>query len=242
LDQAVTAAWNAGIVVVAAAGNFGPGPMTIGVPGNNPYAITVGAVTDNYHPLQPSYYRLGSFSSAGPTSDGFVKPDVVAMGGHVLAYAPSNGTLTQEFPQWYDATHDELTLTGTSQAAAVTSGVVALMLQVNPSLTPDQVKCRLMASAQPAVNPDGTLAYSVFQQGAGLVNAYAAVYGSNAQGCANQGLNIAADLAGIAHFGGPANYDPATGTYYVTAAQKGTLLWGAPQPGNGLAWNGSFQL
>jgi serine protease AprX len=76
LNQAVMSAWNAGIVVVVAAGNFGPDPMTIGVPGNNPYAITVGAVTDGYHPLQPAYYRLGSFSSAGPTADGFVKPDV----------------------------------------------------------------------------------------------------------------------------------------------------------------------
>ncbi len=46
------AAWQAGIVVVVAAGNSGPGPMTIGVPGNVPYVITVGALTDNYTPQQ----------------------------------------------------------------------------------------------------------------------------------------------------------------------------------------------
>ena len=76
-------------------------------------------------------------------------------------------------------------MSGTSQAAAVTSGVVALMLQANPTLTPDQVKCRLMASAHSAMGANGAAAYTVFQQGAGLVNAYAAVY-SQASGCANQ--------------------------------------------------------
>ena len=40
-------AWEAGIVVVASAGNNGPDPMTIGVPGNVPYVITVGAMSDN---------------------------------------------------------------------------------------------------------------------------------------------------------------------------------------------------
>jgi serine protease AprX len=48
INQAVMAAWQQDIVVVAAAGNRGPAPMTIGVPGNVPYVITVGAVTDNY--------------------------------------------------------------------------------------------------------------------------------------------------------------------------------------------------
>ncbi len=86
-------------------------------------------------------------------------------------------------------------MSGTSQAAAVTTGVVALMLQADPSLTPDTVKCRLLASTRPAVNAQGKLAYSVFQQGAGLINAVAAV-NSSAIGCANRGLNSQADLAG----------------------------------------------
>lgn len=220
LNQAVMAAWQAGIVVVVAAGNFGPSPMTIGVPGNVPYVITVGAVTDSYHPLQPSKYTLASFSSAGPTWEGFVKPEVVAMGGHILAYAPNNGTLAQEFPQWVTLPWDDFTMSGTSMAAAVTSGVVALMLEVSPSLKPDDVKCRLMTGAHPAVKSDGTLAYTVFQQGAGLVNAHDAAY-STAAGCANQGLNVAADLLGWQHFGGRANYDPSTGEYYIMATTGG---------------------
>ncbi|HXP66611.1 MAG TPA: S8 family serine peptidase, partial [Steroidobacteraceae bacterium] len=67
LNQAVMAAWASGIVVVAAAGNRGPDPLSINSPGNVPYVITVGAVTDNYLPQQPKQYRLASFSSAGPT-------------------------------------------------------------------------------------------------------------------------------------------------------------------------------
>ncbi len=97
-------------------------------------------------------------------------------------------------------------MSGTSQAAAVTTGVVALMLQADPSLTPDTVKCRLLASTRPAITNQGKLAYSVFQQGAGLINAVAAV-NSSATGCANRGLNLQADLDDSAHFGGPANID-----------------------------------
>ena len=216
LNQAVMAAWNAGIVVVVAAGNAGPKPMTVGVPGNVPYVITAGAVTDSYHPLQTSQYKLASFSSAGPTWEGFVKPDVVAMGGHILAYAPNTSTLAQEFPQWVVMPYDDFTMTGTSMAAAVTSGTAALMLAVNPTLSPDDVKCRLMTAARPAVNSNGTLAYTVFQQGAGLIDAYGAAY-STAKGCANQGLNVTADLLGWQHYGGQANYNRSTGQYYIMA-------------------------
>ena len=84
LNQAVMAAWQAGIVVVAAAGNTGPDAMTVGVPGNVPYIVTVGAMTDNFTPDDASDDELASFSSAGPTYDGFVKPEIVAPGGHLL--------------------------------------------------------------------------------------------------------------------------------------------------------------
>ncbi|MDD5370045.1 MAG: S8 family peptidase, partial [Anaerolineaceae bacterium] len=80
LDIAVTQAWAQGITVVASAGNGGPGAMTIGVPGNNPYVITVGAFTDNFTPLDWNDDYITPFSAAGPTLDGFVKPDVVAPG------------------------------------------------------------------------------------------------------------------------------------------------------------------
>ena len=70
LNQAVMSAWQAGIVVVASAGNTGPFPMSVGVPGNVPYVITVGAVTDRYTPGDRTDDRLTWFSAAGPTHDG----------------------------------------------------------------------------------------------------------------------------------------------------------------------------
>jgi Subtilase family len=141
----------------------------------------------------------------------------------MLAYAPDNGTLAQEHPQWVTPAFDDFTMSGTSQATAVTSGIAALMLQVSPQLTPDDVKCRLMSGAHPAVNADGTLAYTVFQQGAGLVNAHDATY-STASGCANQGLNVLLDLAGMQHYGGRANQDPAT--VERAARRSGRTAWG----------------
>src|SRR5204862_7829651 len=95
--QALTAAWAPGIVVVAAAGNRGPQPMTINAPGNLPSVITVGAVTDAYHPMQPLQYQLAGFSSTGPTYEGFVKPEIVGMGGDILAYGTNNGTNAEGF-------------------------------------------------------------------------------------------------------------------------------------------------
>src|SRR5262249_39444094 len=130
-------------------------------------------------------------------------------------------------------------------------------LEVSPNLTPDQVKCRLMTGADPAVNSKGSLAYTVFQQGAGLVDAHRAVY-ETATNCANQGLNVALDLAGLQHYGGRANRD-ANGNYYIMATEQnpsgcsgllsvvgplgcavGQLLAGVPLLGDGLLWNGSY--
>src|SRR4029077_8058222 len=71
IDQAVMKLWQAGVVVVASAGNFGPKPQTISVPGNTPYVITVGAMTDNWTPNDSTDDGIASFSSAGPTFEGF---------------------------------------------------------------------------------------------------------------------------------------------------------------------------
>jgi hypothetical protein len=217
LNQAVMAAWQAGIVVVASAGNTGPDPMTVGVPGNVPYVITVGAATDNFTPEANGDDRLASFSAAGPTHEGFVKPDLVAPGGHIMGWMPYKGYIASRHPESVAINQKHFAMSGTSQAAAVASGAVALMLQAEPSLSPDEVKCKLMASARPAVDGKGQLAYSVFQQGAGFINVAGAV-ASSATGCANVGLDIDDDLAGIRHFGGPANRD-ADGNYYVMDMQ-----------------------
>jgi serine protease AprX len=236
LDQAVMAAWQAGIVVVTSAGNAGPAPMTIGVPANVPYVITVGAMTDNFTPANPSDDKLASFSSTGPTYEGFVKPEVVAPGGHMVGSMSYQSYLASIGVGTMTTSESLFVMSGTSQAAAVTTGIVALMLQADPGLTPDLVKCHLIASARPALTSTGVPAYSIFQQGAGLVNAYAAVY-STASSCANQGLNVTADLAGTQHFGGPAN-ENANGTFYLMNLNASS--YGTPISGAGFTWDQSY--
>ncbi|MFP4498254.1 MAG: S8 family peptidase [Vulcanimicrobiota bacterium] len=84
VNQAVKKAFEAGIVVVAAAGNEGPGPRTIGAPGDSPHAISVGAADDMNTP-DPSDDNITDFSSRGPTPGGLIKPDLVAPGEAIIA-------------------------------------------------------------------------------------------------------------------------------------------------------------
>jgi serine protease AprX len=227
LNRAVMAAWKSGIVVVVSAGNSGPSPMSVGVPGNVPYVITVGAMTDSFTPGVASDDRLASFSAAGPTFEGFVKPDLVAPGGHMLGHMDEDQRIARAHPEFETTSGSIFEMSGTSQAAAVISGVAALMLQVNPDLSPDEVKCGLMASARAAQKPDGTSPYSVFQQGAGVVDAWDAVYGATSR-CANNGLDVAQDLAGTRHYAGPAAQD-SLGNYVLL-----------DQTGSGTTWNGTY--
>lgn len=212
LNKAVMKAWQEGIVVVASAGNDGPEPMTIGVPGNVPYIITVGAMTDNYTITNRKDDKLATFSAAGPTYEGFVKPEIVAPGGHLSGLMSFDTQIVAEHPEYHDGGR-YFEMSGTSQAAAVVSGVAALLLTKEPNLSPDQVKCRLIASAKPALTSEGALAYSVFQQGAGMVNAFSTLL-SKEVNCANQGLDLAKDINGEQHYSGPANIN-ADGNFYV---------------------------
>ncbi len=235
LNQAVMAAWDAGIVVVASAGNAGPAAQTIGVPGNVPYIITVGAMTDNNTPGYPGDDRLASFSSAGPTFEGFVKPEVVAPGGHIMAAMQDDSRIAMQHPEFHDGA-SFFSMSGTSQATALVSGIAALILQAEPALTPDMVKCKIMSGARPALDGNGNLAYSVFQQGAGMVDAHNAVY-SSAYGCANKGLDVKADLAGTKHFGGRANQD-ANGNFYLM--EMDGYLWSNDLSGTGYLWSNGY--
>ena len=97
-------------------------------------------------------------------------------------------------------------MTGSSQASALVSGVVALLLQLEPDLSPDDIKCKLTSSAELAINGDGLLAYSPFQQGSGYVSATRAITLGD-RGCGNLGLDIQKDIQGTEHFEGPAIVD-----------------------------------
>lgn len=230
INQAVSKLWQAGVVVVSSGGNNGE-EMGITVPGNNPYIITVGAVTDSATPYDPSDDRVTSYSAKGPTFEGFIKPDLVAYGNDIetkmdVKYLKKSLKASAKGA-------DYALISGTSQASAMVSGVVALMLSNDPSLTPDDIKCRLKASAKQSYNSSGLPLYGPFEQGAGMVNAYDAVM-STARGCANNGLDIDADLAGEQHFMGPAKVNE-NGDYYLLSSD-GTVLQ------EGLHWGNSNDL
>src|SRR5271165_5631892 len=105
VDQAVEAAWKAGIVVVAAAGNngrFAPtnGFGTIGVPANDPSVITVGATMTELTSSRADD-QIASYSSKGPTSiDHIVKPDLVAPGNRLVSLRVAGSTLDKTYPQF----------------------------------------------------------------------------------------------------------------------------------------------
>ena len=172
---------DAGIVVVTAAGNLGQNqagePQWGGIlaPGNAPWVLTVGAST-HQGTLNRNDDAVTAFSSAGPSAiDYEAKPDLVASGMGIVSLSDP-GSLFYQTKSAYlvdgkvdTAYKPYLSLTGTSMAAPVVSGTVALMLQANPSLTPNLVKAILQYTAQlqPDVHP--------LRQGGGFLNTKGAV-------------------------------------------------------------------
>jgi serine protease AprX len=159
LDQAVEQLWFKGVVVVAAAGNYGlpNGPSGVKfAPGNDPFVITVGAIdiggTKNAKDDYPA-----PWSAYGRTYDGFAKPDLVAPGRYMVGPVPPSSTLAIERPTQVVAP-GYMQLSGTSFAAPVVAGAAAQILSRHPSFTPDQVKGALMLSAKPV---DGSAPLSV---------------------------------------------------------------------------------
>ena len=95
LDQAVMRAWQAGLVVVTAAGNNGAAAESVAVPGNTPYVITVGAYRSAAL-ASSGMDELTQWSARGPTPDsGFVKPDVLAPGVRVVSGLPKHSALAE---------------------------------------------------------------------------------------------------------------------------------------------------
>jgi len=145
-----------GLVVVAAAGNYGradDGSTILGgitSPGNSPYAITVGA-TNTWGTGARSDDTVATFSSRGPAPiDMTVKPDLAAPGVHIVSLQAKNSWLGTTYPTLHVAgtsTNQYMMLSGTSMAAPMVSGAVALLLQGNPGLSPAQVKLALQNGA-----------------------------------------------------------------------------------------------
>src|SRR5580704_4564367 len=257
LCQAVEAAWKAGIVVVVAAGNEGrndsahtDGYGTIAAPGNDPYAITVGAMKPMGTATRADDL-IASYSSKGPTLfDHAVKPDIVAPGNQVVSLFASNSTLAQSYPLnnvpfSYYRVHGSsapsnlyYALSGTSMATPVVSGAVALLLQQNPRLTPDQVKARLMKTAfksfpgysvtiDPITHAAYTSQYDIFTVGAGYLDIAAALNNT--------------DLANLPALSPTAVFDPTTNT--VKLVLGNAVTWGTSLTwGTALIWGSNLFL
>src|SRR4029453_8968836 len=156
LCQAVGRAYAAGIVVVGAAGNYGlsaDGRMILGgilSPGNSPVAITVGAL-NTFGTTSRGDDEATSYSSRGPTEYDFVvKPDVAAPGNRIISLEAQHSYLSTSYAALHKAgsgSNAYMQLSGTSMAAPMVSGAVALMLQGTPNLIPAQVKFSLQNGA-----------------------------------------------------------------------------------------------
>ena len=181
LTLAARRATEAGIVVVCASGNMGrtaAGESIYGgitAPGNAPWVLTVGAATHN-GTVEREDDTVASFSSRGPTRfDNAAKPDIVAPGVGIESLSQPGSALYRARPQmrlWgtvETADPPYFSMSGTSMAAPVVAGTVALMVQANPSLTPNAIKAILQYTAEPRKDLD------LLTQGAGFLNARGAV-------------------------------------------------------------------
>jgi serine protease AprX len=246
LDQAVERLWTDGVAVVTSAGNAGPSNGTVLSPGDDPLAITVGAL-DDMAQGNVAKDEMNDFSSAGPTyQDGWAKPDLVASGRSVVSLAAPGSTVYNNNPSGRVGSANFVG-SGTSFSSAIASGAAALVLADNPSLTDNQVKGRLLATTNPGPvnNP--------FVDGHGALNAYAAAtttaninYNQSTAGLAPTPNGATVSLAPT----GPCNtWNPAlwSGTEWNGTEWNGTEWNGTEWNGfafagaawNGAAWNGT---
>jgi len=159
----VEAAWESGITVCVAAGNEGPDSGTISSPGISNRVITVGAMDDK-NTLERSDDEIAGFSSRGPTIYNVEKPDVVAPGVNIVSLRSPNSYL-DKIQKGNRVDNAYFVLSGTSMATPICAGVVALMLEADPTLSPEEVKQNLLEGADHWGNFDPNI------YGAGYINA-----------------------------------------------------------------------
>lgn len=147
ISLAVRSAVEAGVAVVVAAGNDGPLMGTVASPGIEPTAITVGAVDDDG--------VLAGFSSRGTTPELLMKPEISAPGVSIYSTVPFSGTQ-------FSSSSGYFSMSGTSMATPHVSGAAALLLQLHPDWTPQEIKSALVLGAN-------ELGESLWSAGAGEI-------------------------------------------------------------------------
>lgn len=137
-----------GLVVVVAAGNNGPAPLSVTTPGISRKVITVGC-SDDHMEVLVGKNRMVDYSGRGPTMAAVCKPDLVAPGCSVASCA---------------SLRDKYTIkSGTSMSTPIVSGAIALLLEKYPDMTNRDVKLRLMETCRDMGLPKN-------QQGWGLLD------------------------------------------------------------------------
>ena len=237
LDRAVEKLWLSGVVVVAAAGNYGINGQPSGVPyapGNDPFVITVGA-DDVSGSVSTNDDSAAPWSSYGYTIDGFAKPELAAPGRYMVGPVPAGSTLTLERPGSVVAP-GYMQLSGTSFAAPVVAGAAAYLLALHPDWTPDQVKGALMLTAKPTPNA------ALMSEGVGEVDLARAALVT-----APPNPNLAIDAFVVPDpTGGPTQvFDAASwGSTAQSNASWGTASWGTASWGSAswgsASWGSTF--
>ncbi len=233
LSAAVENAWRKGIVVVVSAGNEGGTTGRLTNPAIDPYVIAVGAA-DPQQRTDLLSAKAADFSQVGTDAR---HADILAPGTSIASLRDPGSFIDSTHPEGLvakDTTGRLFRGSGTSQAAAVTSGAVALLLQDHPELTPDQVKGLLMANADYAQGAKNAVGAGVLDID-GTVNAL-------------DGINVSRVLTGkIAGMNLVQSYPSSNGSGSLEAARGGSYVFdpdtGQPLTGEqdvqGLPWNGA---
>lgn len=182
LIHAVNEVWDAGIVVVVAAGNGGPKPKTVGAPGISRKVITVGASDDDIA-VDLSGKNMRNYSGRGPTYCCIKKPDIVAPGSNIVSCNvlkrynnPFGIKIPASAPNYY------VTKSGTSMSTPMVSGAVALLLSAHPEMSPKEVKMKIRESCFDMGYPHG-------RQGWGRLDVKELLESRSNEGLSNGGTN-----------------------------------------------------
>ncbi len=267
LCQAVESAWNNGIVVVVAAGNFGrlnvsgiEGYGTVTAPGNDPLVITVGAMKTMETDTRTDDL-IASYSSKGPTTfDHVAKPDLVAPGNLVVSVAASGSTLISTYPTnlitegLFGLQKPYFTLSGTSMATPAVSAAAALLINKDSSLTPDQIKARLMKTAykafptssvatDPTSGQTYTSYYDLFTIGAGYLDVNAALANTDkAPATVGSALSPSAVLntnGTVSLVNGNSSVAGSSVVWGTSVVWGSSVVWGTNVKGNSVVWGTS---
>ncbi|MFA9190052.1 S8 family serine peptidase [Flavobacterium sp. FZUC8N2.13] len=139
ISRGAEIAFSRGMLVVVSAGNEGTTRKPyIGVPADAPSVVSVGAVNDNEN-------RAG-FSSIGPTADGRIKPEVMALGQNTIV-SDKNG--------------NNIYLSGSSFSAPIISGMLACLWQAYPDKTNQEIRTLLLQSSNKNTAPDNEYGYGI---------------------------------------------------------------------------------